>query len=238
MCGIAGVIGPKNTPFIVQDMVAKMKRRGPDSNGYWQNNDQSYCIGHTRLAIIDLSNDGAQPTHIRYKELSIVFNTINKSKLTFSQPVNRFAEYEVKNYLLNTLLRDSDALSMAGSLELRPIFLDHKIVEFSFLIGANLKLRNDLTKSVLKDATKDLLPPDFFDKKEKGFIIPLFNWLNGSIRPQIIECFQSDCALQFFNPKYLKVLVDNVGSRSYTAKIWTVFVFLSWAKEYNLKADR
>jgi len=71
MCGICGTIG-----FDSQDMVSKMNaamiHRGPDSAGIYR--DKVVCLGHTRLAIIDLSSLGNQPMSNNDESLWITFN--------------------------------------------------------------------------------------------------------------------------------------------------------------------
>ncbi len=78
MCGIAGYISlngkePKNSGKRLSAMSQLIQHRGPDGEGTWQNSDKSVGFVHRRLAIIDLSEGGAQPMH-RNERLSIVFN--------------------------------------------------------------------------------------------------------------------------------------------------------------------
>ena len=76
MCGIAGVLS-LNKGHVDSGIVSKMTdaiaHRGPDGFGIWKNEEQSICLGHRRLSIIDLSDKANQPFH--YKDrYSIVFN--------------------------------------------------------------------------------------------------------------------------------------------------------------------
>ncbi|MBI1318980.1 MAG: asparagine synthase (glutamine-hydrolyzing) [Candidatus Hydrogenedens sp.] len=73
MCGIAGLAGlrPVN-PAAVTVMTDLIAHRGPDGSGLWQSDDHRIAFGHRRLAIIDLSERGAQP--MRRGELTITFN--------------------------------------------------------------------------------------------------------------------------------------------------------------------
>jgi asparagine synthase (glutamine-hydrolysing) len=65
MCGIAGIIqsAPLYSQQHVQQMMHVLAHRGPDGDGFWQNQDSSCILGHRRLAIIDLSDAAAQPLH-------------------------------------------------------------------------------------------------------------------------------------------------------------------------------
>jgi len=76
MCGITGILKFNSVP-IEQDILFKMthsiKHRGPDGDNIWIHADQHIGFGHTRLAIIDLSEKGKQPMHFQNK-YSITFN--------------------------------------------------------------------------------------------------------------------------------------------------------------------
>lgn len=61
MCGIAGFIGTKrNWREDINGMISALSHRGPDGSGIWQDNS-GIVLGHTRLAILDLSDNGNQP---------------------------------------------------------------------------------------------------------------------------------------------------------------------------------
>ena len=65
MCGISGFIIQKPTPIFTLDslkkMVSTLSHRGPNNKGYWNNLNETQFIGHTRLSIMDLSDNGNQP---------------------------------------------------------------------------------------------------------------------------------------------------------------------------------
>src|SRR6185437_6947525 len=86
--------------------------------------------------------------------------------------VNRVSYLELRNYMLNTLLRDTDCMSMAHGLEIRVPLLDHKLVEFLFALPASLKMQRGLGKHLLVNAVKDLLPPAVVHRPKRGFTLP------------------------------------------------------------------
>ncbi|MEO6730510.1 MAG: asparagine synthase (glutamine-hydrolyzing) [Ferruginibacter sp.] len=67
MCGIAGVIA-LNSLLVTKERITSMTdsiaHRGPDGEGYWIDSGANVALGHRRLAIIDLTNDAAQPMHL------------------------------------------------------------------------------------------------------------------------------------------------------------------------------
>src|SRR3989344_2671918 len=101
MCGIAGIITQeKSTPGTVEAMIARMKHRGPDDEGFYYYNE--VALGQSRLSIIDLAG-GHQPMYSSDKKLALVFNgeIYNYKELT--------AELEQKGYTFVTK-SDSEVL--------------------------------------------------------------------------------------------------------------------------------
>jgi asparagine synthase (glutamine-hydrolysing) len=80
MCGIAGFLGGRlaskgdATLHVLRAMGDAIARRGPDSDGYWQHPDDGVAFAHRRLAIVDLSSEGAQPMRSRSGRFMLCFN--------------------------------------------------------------------------------------------------------------------------------------------------------------------
>src|SRR5438309_348490 len=79
MCGIAGIFGYQNDalPIDVDELIdirEAMAVRGPDGRGLWIDNDRRIGLAHRRLAIIDLSEAGAQPMKSSDGTLVITYN--------------------------------------------------------------------------------------------------------------------------------------------------------------------
>jgi len=73
MCGIAGIIGHADAYRQVKRMTATLAHRGPDGAGaYWAG--PNAALGHSRLAVMDLSASGAQPMTSRDGRWTIVLN--------------------------------------------------------------------------------------------------------------------------------------------------------------------
>ncbi len=70
MCGIAGVTGGSESRETVERMIGRLSHRGPDDSGVWE--APGVCLGHTRLAILDLSAAGHQP--MTFGPYTIVYN--------------------------------------------------------------------------------------------------------------------------------------------------------------------
>jgi asparagine synthase (glutamine-hydrolysing) len=89
---------------------------------------------------------------------------------------------ETRSYLVSTLLRDTDSMSMAHSLEVRVPFLHHPLVEFVTGLPAALKSNNGTPKALLVAALGDLLPAEVVQQTKRGFTFPWAAWLRGPLR--------------------------------------------------------
>jgi asparagine synthase (glutamine-hydrolysing) len=102
--------------------------------------------------------------------------------------VNQISELELRGYMTNTLLRDTDAMSMAHSLEVRVPFVDVNVVEFALSLPGKWKLNNatnGFSKALLADAVADLLPRDLLARPKMGFTLPFEKWMQGRLRTEI-----------------------------------------------------
>jgi asparagine synthase (glutamine-hydrolysing) len=151
--------------------------------------------------------------------------------------ISEITNFEFKNYLLNTMLRDSDALSMANSIEMRPLFLDHKIVEWALALPSESKWRNGVAKSILKDVGKDLFPPEFFNRSKKGFTLPISRWLNSDLKRKFVDTLTDNNSELFFKKQFLNSLIHNVANPRKNKGAWMIFVFLNWAKKNSITLE-
>jgi len=90
---------------------------------------------------------------------------------------------ELGTYTRDQLLRDTDLMSMAHSLEVRVPLLDDRLVEMALRLPDAVKQNGGRPKSLLREAVGGLLPPAISARRDKqGFIFPFGTWLHGSLR--------------------------------------------------------
>lgn len=99
---------------------------------------------------------------------------------------------ELCGYMANTLLRDTDAMSMAHSLEVRVPLIDHKLVEFAVRLPPHLKLRNGRGKWIFVRALRDILPQEVLRRPKRGFEMPVAAWMRHELRDVLEDVFSSD----------------------------------------------
>ena len=98
---------------------------------------------------------------------------------------------DVRGYMADVLLRDSDVMSMRHSLELRVPFVDRPFVNWVSCQPAAFKHTPAQPKSALAHALADLLPPDLLTRKKRGFTLPYAVWMRGPLKPFLEDTFSS-----------------------------------------------
>lgn len=105
----------------------------------------------------------------------------SSSDLTAKAPIDELTELEFRCYLLNQLLKDSDVMGMAHSVEIRVPFLDHLLVDYIAGLQPSCRYRKGMQKGLLADSCRDLLPDEIWTRRKQGFTFPLEDWLKGDL---------------------------------------------------------
>ena len=148
-------------------------------------------------------------------------------------PVNRVSYLESTCYMRNTLLRDSDFMSMAHGLELRVPFLDRTLVETCFRIPGPQKLEGDSPKSLLLKSLGVDLPPEIVNRPKRGFTLPFENWLRAEMR-QTVEAalINSNWDQTSLNAAAVREVWNHflAGETSWS-RPWSLFVLQNWCEQ-------
>ncbi|HXJ04218.1 MAG TPA: asparagine synthase (glutamine-hydrolyzing) [Candidatus Acidoferrum sp.] len=141
------------------------------------------------------------------------------------EPVAATAWLEMRCYMASTLLRDTDSVSMARSLEVRVPLLDTPLVEFVSSLPDGARHRAGAKKALLVEALSGLLPEEILGQKKKTFTLPWEEWLRGLLRPRLEASF-ADIAPS------LSPLLRAEGVRG----IWAAFLEgrTSWSRPWAL----
>jgi asparagine synthase (glutamine-hydrolysing) len=148
-------------------------------------------------------------------------------------PVNRVSYLESRFYMRNTLLRDSDFMSMAHGLELRVPFLDRALVEACFRIPGARKLEGNLPKSLLLKSLGVELPTEIVNRPKRGFTLPFESWLRGEMRPVVEDALlksnwdQTSISASAVREVWNRFLA---GETSWS-RPWSLFVLKRWCEQ-------
>jgi asparagine synthase (glutamine-hydrolysing) len=98
-----------------------------------------------------------------------------------SSLVNSFVVNEFQHYLQDQLLKDTDCMSMAHSIETRVPFLDHELVQYVFGAPERFKFDGAMTKPLLLKALGEDFPRAVWDRPKMGFTFPFAPWLRNQM---------------------------------------------------------
>ena len=151
-----------------------------------------------------------------------------------------YLEFDQKYYLPDDILVKSDRISMAHSVEVRPPFLDHRILEFAAKIPTNFKIRGDNQKYVLKELMKPKLKAPITQRKKVGFDIPAHEWFRGPLRDLLTETVQS--ARTDHSGLFNFDVIDRLIELHMTRKInigyhlWGLMTLFLWIKQWKVQS--
>ncbi|HWQ52565.1 MAG TPA: asparagine synthase (glutamine-hydrolyzing) [Bryobacteraceae bacterium] len=102
--------------------------------------------------------------------------------------VNAISIMEMRGYMADTLLRDTDFMSMAHALEVRVPFVDAALVQYVLELPGQWKI-GGRPKPLLLDAVAELLPQGVWQRPKMGFTLPFKRWMLSELRPQLDRAF-------------------------------------------------
>lgn len=157
--------------------------------------------------------------------------------LAESTDFNFTLQADFKLVLEGDMLVKVDRMSMLNGLEVRSPFLDHELVEYVMSLPSEYKINRHERKRILKDAFRDMLPPEIFSRRKQGFEVPLLKWFRGDLRGMIDELLDEKFLKEqnLFNPAEVRNIRKQLHSNDpgdSAARIWGLIVFQSWWKKY------
>lgn len=150
--------------------------------------------------------------------------------------IDRMLELDATTYLVDDLIAKVDIATMAHGLEARSPLLDHELMEFAAAIPANLKVRGQEKKWILREAMRGWLPDEILDRPKQGFSVPLSRWLRTDLRDWAEEILLDRETLQrgYFRPAGVRKLLARhaAGSDGDAKRIWALLMLELWHREY------
>ncbi|MEJ1971695.1 MAG: asparagine synthase (glutamine-hydrolyzing) [Lacunisphaera sp.] len=142
--------------------------------------------------------------------------------------------WELRTYMTDVLLRDSDVFSMAHSLELRVPFVDRVLLEWLWPQPAWFKYDPRHSKRALADATADLVPPAIRFRRKQGFTLPFSRWMRSELRPFLDETFSrsslAGCPwLEAGEAAQLWATYKQGGDARSWSRVWTLAMLIAFA---------
>ena len=154
--------------------------------------------------------------------------------------VSAYLQFDQQYYLADDILVKSDRMSMAHAVEVRPPFLDHRLIEFAAALPAELKINGARQKYLLKELMKPKLPVAVIQRKKIGFDIPAHEWFRGPLRSMLMETLKQaeaeHSALFRFDTirAYTQLHMDRSINIGY--HLWGLLILFLWMKRWKIQS--
>ena len=155
--------------------------------------------------------------------------------------LNRYLWLDQRYYLVDDILYKCDRMSMAHSLEVRPPFLDHRIVEFAARLPEDFKIRGSNLKFLLRHLMRNKLPAAVLKRKKEGFDIPAHDWLRGPLRPLLLDTLTREAVEKsnLFDWDVVHSLIRNHLHRRANLgyHLWGLLTLFLWMKRWDIQSE-
>lgn len=158
----------------------------------------------------------------------IISKYIEGLSISDADIIQKITYFEIYNYLQNILLRDSDVMSMSNGLEIRPVFLDHELVEYVYSLPAKFKMNKLLNKKLLQDSLAEILPKKLLSRKKMGFELPYLSWIAGPLNSRFISLFNSEMSSSIFDQNFIEMNLELLRKRIPNNATWSCGVLIAW----------
>lgn len=149
------------------------------------------------------------------------------------EPIAAISWLEMRSYMVSTLLRDTDSVSMAQSLEVRVPLLDTPLVELVGSLPDAARQRPGVQKALLASAIEGALPKQVFEQRKRTFTLPWKEWLRGPLRARI-ERSLSDLSPAIANHVHSNgvksVWQDFLAGKTSWSRPWSIYVLNEWCR--------
>src|SRR5215813_5924387 len=153
--------------------------------------------------------------------------------------LQRYLDFDQRYYLADDILYKVDRMSMAHALEVRPPFLDPRIVDFAASLPDEFKLNGRASKYVLRRLMADKLPAHVLHRSKMGFDIPVHDWFRGPLRQLLLDTLSRDAveASGLFRWHAIEKLIQRHLDRRENAgyQLWGLMVLLMWMKRWSIE---
>ncbi|MFI5057014.1 MAG: asparagine synthase (glutamine-hydrolyzing) [Candidatus Acidiferrales bacterium] len=142
---------------------------------------------------------------------------------------------ELRTYMAGTLLRDTDSVSMALSLEVRVPLLDTPLVEFVSALPDAARYRKGAQKALLVEALGELLPREILAQPKRTFTLPWEEWLRGVLRARLEASFADPApslAPHLHEAGVRAVWESFLAGKTSWSRPWSLYVLNEWCRRH------
>ncbi len=154
--------------------------------------------------------------------------------------LERYLDFDQHYSLPDGILYKVDRMSMAHSVEVRPPFLDDRIVDFATRLPHRFKMTPFQSKLVLRQMMKGSLPPAVLERPKVGFDIPIHEWFRGVLRPLLLDTLNESAIEEsglFYWPAIRKLINEHLDREAnWGYHLWGLLMLILWMKQWKAEA--
>lgn len=207
--------------------------RKPTDVGQWLHRVAGYVDQNSLNGLYSQITDSMQPGCQFVKCPSS-----NKKSEQYSNIEGKLHDYQLMslidltNYLPDDILVKVDRASMSVGLEARVPILDHRVVEFAARIPVNMKIRDGLSKCLLRRVLYKYVPQHLIERPKQGFAVPLERWFAGPLRNWVEDTLSDKAPISnnYLDADVVKKIRQEhfSGKPNWASTIWSILMFQSW----------
>ena len=150
-------------------------------------------------------------------------------------PIASVSWLEMRTYMASMLLRDTDSVSMARSLEVRVPLLDTPLVEFVSTLPDKARVQAGVSKALLRNALVGMIPAEILDQKKRTFTLPWEDWLRNALRERVESSLKglSPVLAGRLHAAGVAQVWDNFQRGQTTwSRPWSLYVLNEWCRRH------
>lgn len=152
--------------------------------------------------------------------------------------MDAISRLEMSLYMEGMLLRDSDVMGMANSLEIRLPVLDREFSRIALALPARRRVVNPPSKSLLREMVTPWLPEELMTRPKQGFVLPFEHWLRGPLKVRMesaLELVTQETGLQTksIQDTWKRFLLSPAGTD--WVRPWSLFVLVNYLEKHKLR---
>lgn len=170
------------------------------------------------------------------KDQRYLFKRNYNQSASLQDSLSRLLYLDTRTMLPDDLLLFNDKIAMANSLENRVPYLDLELVNFIETLPIEFKLRGKKGKYIHRKAAESWLPLSVINRKKRGFVAPVDEWLKGDFSDILADLTDSTDSLSniYFNKDFIKemLLQHKLRKRDYQRQLFIIFSLELWYKNF------
>jgi asparagine synthase (glutamine-hydrolysing) len=158
------------------------------------------------------------------------------SSISTGDDLNDVSHLEMSGYMTNLLLRDTDFMTMANSLEVRVPFLDKVLVRYVLRLPGKSKLRRSVPKPLLLEAMRGSIPDYVWRRRKMGFVLPFDRWMRSTLHQQVENTLRDAALVQAVGlcPRSVEMVWERfLRGGAKWSQPWSLFVYMGWCQRYG-----